>query len=92
MSDKNDRKWFIQPKENKSPAEKPFSRNNTVKSWKPPNKFRTVSLKTIAELLDTTRLAALGWQPRISLREGLAATYQEFLEETRAGALRRVAV
>ena len=47
---------------------------------------------TPRKLMDTTRLAALGWQPRISLLEGLAATYQEFLEETREGALRHVAV
>jgi GDP-L-fucose synthase len=47
---------------------------------------------TPRKLTDTTRLAALGWQPRISLLEGLAATYQEFLEETREGALRHVAV
>jgi GDP-L-fucose synthase len=47
---------------------------------------------TPRKLMDTTRLTALGWQPRISLSEGLAATYHEFLEETRAGALRRVAV
>ena len=31
---------------------------------------------TPRKLMDTTGLAALGWQPRISLREGLAATYQ----------------
>ena len=36
---------------------------------------------TPRKLMDTSRLAALGWQPRISLRDGLAATYQEFLEE-----------
>lgn len=47
---------------------------------------------TPRKLMDTTRLAALGWLPRISLRDGLAATYQEFLEETREGALRHVAV
>ena len=30
------------------------------------------------KLLDTTRLAALGWKPRIGLREGLSRTYQDF--------------
>ena len=36
------------------------------------------------KLLDTTLLNTLGWQPRISLKEGLAQTYQTFLEEAKA--------
>lgn len=35
---------------------------------------------TPKKLLDTSRLSALGWQPRIPLREGLEATYRWFLE------------
>jgi GDP-L-fucose synthase len=33
---------------------------------------------TPRKLLDTTRLNALGWSPRIRLREGIAATYEWF--------------
>jgi GDP-L-fucose synthase len=36
---------------------------------------------TPRKLMDISRLAALGWKPRISLREGLAITYRHFLEE-----------
>ncbi len=35
---------------------------------------------TPRKLLDTTRLTALGWVPRISLEAGLAQTYEWFLE------------
>jgi GDP-L-fucose synthase len=35
---------------------------------------------TPRKLLDTTRLTAFGWRPRISLEDGLRATYQWFLE------------
>jgi GDP-L-fucose synthase len=31
---------------------------------------------------------ALGWRARIGLKEGLAATYESFLAEKSAGALR----
>jgi GDP-L-fucose synthase len=34
---------------------------------------------TPRKLLDISRLSALGWSPKISLREGLAMTYQGFL-------------
>ncbi len=34
---------------------------------------------TPGKLLDTSRLAALGWQPRIGLREGIALAYRDFL-------------
>jgi len=36
---------------------------------------------TPRKLLDTSRLSALGWRPRIGLPEGLAATYRQFLQE-----------
>ncbi len=32
------------------------------------------------KLLDTKRLTSLGWQPKVSLKEGLTATYQWYLE------------
>jgi GDP-L-fucose synthase len=35
---------------------------------------------TPRKVLDVSRLGALGWQPRISLREGLASTYRWFIE------------
>jgi GDP-L-fucose synthase len=35
---------------------------------------------TPQKLLDVSRLTALGWQPRIPLEEGLAATYRSYLE------------
>lgn len=34
---------------------------------------------TPRKLLDSTRLFAMGWRPSISLREGLEATYQDYL-------------
>lgn len=36
---------------------------------------------TPRKLVDTGRLTAAGWQPRISLEAGVAATYQWFLEQ-----------
>jgi len=38
------------------------------------------------KLLDVSRLAALGWQPKIPLREGLAAAYADFLSGSRRSA------
>ncbi len=35
---------------------------------------------TPRKLLDTTRMTALGWQPKIALKAGLAATYQWYLQ------------
>ena len=43
---------------------------------------------TPRKLLDTSRINHLGWQPRISLKDGLTRTYQSFLEELAAGRLR----
>jgi hypothetical protein len=37
-------------------------------NWKPPDKFRTVSLKSIAELLDTTRSSARRWLKEAGIR------------------------
>lgn len=34
---------------------------------------------TPRKLMDSSRLAALGWQPRVPLREGIALAYQAFL-------------
>lgn len=42
------------------------------------------------KLLDVSRLEALGWQARTSLHHGLRQTYQAFLAEVEAGALRIV--
>jgi GDP-L-fucose synthase len=35
---------------------------------------------TPRKLLDVSRLTALGWRARISLRDGIAQTYQWFLD------------
>jgi GDP-L-fucose synthase len=40
------------------------------------------------KLLDVSKLAALGWKAKISLREGVARTYASFLAEQAAGTLR----
>jgi GDP-L-fucose synthase len=37
------------------------------------------------KLLDVTRLSALGWQPRIPLERGLAATYRWYLDHAAPG-------
>ena len=34
---------------------------------------------TPRKLLDTSRLSSLGWQPRITLREGIDLAYRDFL-------------
>jgi GDP-L-fucose synthase len=41
---------------------------------------------TPRKLLDVSRLAALGWRPRIPLDQGLAATYRWYLEHAAPGA------
>ena len=38
---------------------------------------------TPRKLLDISRLTALGWRPRTSLRDGLARTYSAFLAEVK---------
>jgi len=35
---------------------------------------------TPRKLLDVSRLAALGWQAKTDLREGITLTYQDFLK------------
>jgi GDP-L-fucose synthase len=37
---------------------------------------------TPRKLLDVSRLSALGWRPRIALREGIAATHRWFVSQT----------
>ena len=43
---------------------------------------------TPRKLLDISRLAALGWRARITLKDGLTKTYSSFLSEQAAGTLR----
>lgn len=38
-----------------------MNRQTLEREWRPPEELRTVSLKTIAELLDTTRTSARRW-------------------------------
>jgi GDP-L-fucose synthase len=42
---------------------------------------------TPRKLLDSSRLAALGWKPEILLEEGIAGTYQWYLKHKTAGAI-----
>ena len=46
---------------------------------------------TPRKLLDVTRIRALGWQPTIPLRKGIAQTYEWFLANWRAEVRRRIA-
>jgi GDP-L-fucose synthase len=39
---------------------------------------------TPRKLLDSSRIAALGWKPRTGLREGIAAAYKDFLARPQA--------
>ncbi|WP_399476967.1 GDP-L-fucose synthase family protein [Streptomyces sp. TRM68367] len=43
---------------------------------------------TPRKLLDVSRLTALGWAPRIGLREGIAQTYAWYVENLESGTLR----
>jgi GDP-L-fucose synthase len=42
---------------------------------------------TPRKLLDVSKLTALGWHPSISLRDGIARTYEWFLQQAAAPAL-----
>ena len=42
---------------------------------------------TPRKLLDVSRLKSMGWKPRVSLREGLASTYQWFVDHPDARGL-----
>jgi len=43
---------------------------------------------TPRKLMDSARLHALGWRPRIGLRDGIAQTYQWFVQELETGRIR----
>jgi GDP-L-fucose synthase len=43
---------------------------------------------TPRKLLDVSRIRSTGWEPKVSLEEGVARTYQDFLSERAAGTLR----
>jgi GDP-L-fucose synthase len=43
---------------------------------------------TPRKLVDTSLLRATGWRPRISLRDGIARTYADFVREQEHGILR----
>jgi len=43
---------------------------------------------TPRKLLDVSRMSALGWRARIGLKDGIASTYESFLEEKKSGVLR----
>ena len=43
---------------------------------------------TPRKLVDSGRLAALGWKPQVALEEGLRAAYQDFLRQLDAGTVR----
>lgn len=43
---------------------------------------------TPRKLVDSGRLAALGWKPQVALEDGLRAAYQDFLRQQEAGTVR----
>ena len=43
---------------------------------------------TPRKLVDSGRLAALGWKPQLTLEDGLRAAYQDFLRQLEAGTVR----
>ncbi|MGB7861265.1 MAG: GDP-L-fucose synthase [Acidimicrobiia bacterium] len=53
-----------------------------VVGWKGRYRFDTsMPDGVMRKMLDTSKLEKLGWVPQISLREGISATFQNFLEE-----------
>ena len=52
----------------KPAAQRSASQTSADADWKPPEKFRTVSLKSIADLLDTTRSSARRWLKEAGIR------------------------
>ena len=50
--------------------------------------FFGVEMPGAQNALDSSRLRALGWQPRIGLREGLAATYEWLLSRSEVEGMR----
>lgn len=47
---------------------------------------------TMRKLMDSGRLSAMGWKPRVSLQEGLAETYRWYLAHVEGGALADIRV
>ena len=41
---------------------------------------------TPRKLLDVSKLASLGWRPKIGLEEGIKKVYQQFLESSQVAA------
>ena len=68
LSNNNDGKWPKGQIQSKNPARKKTVRNRTDKEWQPPDRLRTISLKSIAGLLDTTRSSARRWLKEAGIR------------------------
>jgi GDP-L-fucose synthase len=56
-------------------------------SWADSVSTRASPTGTPRKLLDTSRLAALGWRPKIALKEGIELTYRWFQEHVAAARL-----
>jgi len=68
LPNSNDGKWPKGQKQSKKPAREQTVRNSADKGWQLPDEFRTISLKSIAELLDTTRSSARRWLKEAGIR------------------------
>ena len=51
-----------------NPAREKKLRKQPDKEWQPPERLRTISLKSLAELLDTTRSSARRWLKEAGIR------------------------